>query len=329
MASVNLDWLVGACGKLDTDPEQVSHRLLHYRVTKDFNTDYFVFASQYVLEEIYRRLYNKNKQKLLEFIDASDGVDAAAVLRGHLFEGYVHSVLPRGGNFEIRLLVDDSEACTGEAHDDETCNGGEISTGGFWNEGRLRPRRKGKDKHGDNTMDMDDDVSMEDWESSSDDDSSDEDQQVSGDVSTSVIPNIASIGTDVTTITLPGRRTVVFNSADGLEAGDPSSYLRPAVKNYKSVDAIMKPNVMFQVTCAKEHPCKQAGLYDVLKLFKNPEAPALVFVLPPDRFLGFEYQKYLNSKDEAMGESKYVHVRKIRQFAMEVKTCVGADEGMC
>ncbi|KAL3657054.1 hypothetical protein V7S43_018102 [Phytophthora oleae] len=65
--TVTLDWLEDACGKFGTDPEQVSHRLLHYRVKEDFTKSYFVFASQYVLEEIYRRLYNKNSQKMLEY----------------------------------------------------------------------------------------------------------------------------------------------------------------------------------------------------------------------------------------------------------------------
>ncbi|KAL7693779.1 hypothetical protein Plhal304r1_c003g0011821 [Plasmopara halstedii] len=45
-----------------------------------------------------------------------------------------------------------------------------------------------------------------------------------------------------------------------------TSYLQPAVKNYQSVDAIIKPDIMFQVTGAHRHPCKQKGLHDVLKL---------------------------------------------------------------
>ncbi|KAG6976052.1 hypothetical protein JG688_00001770 [Phytophthora aleatoria] len=52
---------------------------------------YFVFASQYVQQEVYKRLYVKDKQKLLEFIFASDGFGALAVLRGHLFEGHVQA----------------------------------------------------------------------------------------------------------------------------------------------------------------------------------------------------------------------------------------------
>ncbi|POM73489.1 LOW QUALITY PROTEIN: Crinkler (CRN) family protein [Phytophthora palmivora] len=108
MDIVDLDWLVNACGQLDANDAQVSHRLLHYR--QNFDSEYFVFASKYVQQAVYKRLYKNDKRKLLEFIAASDGVGALAVLRGHLFEGHVHSVLPRGGTFQVRHLVDNNEA---------------------------------------------------------------------------------------------------------------------------------------------------------------------------------------------------------------------------
>ncbi|KAG6971494.1 hypothetical protein JG687_00001989 [Phytophthora cactorum] len=57
---VDLDWLVKACGRLDADDAQVSHRLVHYRVSK-------------------------------QFISASDGFCALAVLRGRLFEGHLQA----------------------------------------------------------------------------------------------------------------------------------------------------------------------------------------------------------------------------------------------
>ncbi|EEY61763.1 crinkler (CRN) family protein, partial [Phytophthora infestans T30-4] len=110
MDIVDLDWLVKACGQLDANDAQVSHRLLHYRVSKAFDSEYIVFASQYVQQAVYNRLYKKDKRKLLEFIAASDGFGALAVLRGHLFEGHVHSVLPRGGTFKVRRLVENNEA---------------------------------------------------------------------------------------------------------------------------------------------------------------------------------------------------------------------------
>jgi hypothetical protein len=91
------------------------------------------------------------------------------------------------------------------------------------------------------------------------------------------------------------------------------------VTNFQSVDAIMKPDVLFQVTGGHKHPCKQKGLYDVLNLLGNPPAPRLYFVLPPDRFTSFRYQRYLDSKRKRMTKPSYANVRKIQQFAMEVK----------
>ncbi|KAG3148220.1 hypothetical protein PC128_g23648 [Phytophthora cactorum] len=106
---------------------------------KRFANEYFVFASQYVQQEVYKRLYVKDKQKLVDFISASDGIGALAVLRGHLFEGHVHSVLPRGGAFRIRRLIDN-----GEAHDND-----EYLT-------------EGEGEGDDDAMNVEDDVAMED-----------------------------------------------------------------------------------------------------------------------------------------------------------------------
>jgi hypothetical protein len=73
------------------------------------------------------------------------------------------------------------------------------------------------------------------------------------------------------------------------------------------------------MTGAHKHPCKQAGLHDVLDLLGNPATPRLYFVVPPDRFADFRYQRYLDSKRRRMTMPSYVNVRKIQQFAMEVK----------
>ncbi|EEY67032.1 uncharacterized protein PITG_23112 [Phytophthora infestans T30-4] len=115
------------------------------------------------------------------------------------------------------------------------------------------------------------------------------------------------------------EKVVVFNDDSEIEAATNTSYLQPAAKNYQSVDAIIKPDILLQVTGAHKHPCKQKGLHDVLKLLGNPEQPRLFFVLPPDRFTDFKYQRYLDSKRKRMMAPSYENVCKIQQFAMEVK----------
>ncbi|GMF31914.1 unnamed protein product [Phytophthora lilii] len=275
--SVDLDLLANACGKEDAHDEKVSHRLLHYRVNSDFDSDYFEFASEYVQQEVYKRLYEKDKRKLLEFIAASDGVGALAVLRGHLFEGHVHSVLPRGGTFRVRQLVN---------HNDENDDDDELTEGEWGDEG----------EDDDDDMDVDDDAAME-----------------------GSIAVTWNIGDAVEEVELPEQPTVVFNNGEEVQDASTNIYLRPSMKNYKSVDAIIKPDILLQVTGAHKHPCKQKGLHDVLKLLGNPAAPQLFFVLPPDRSTDFKYQRYMDSKRKRMTTSSYVNVRKIQQFAMEVK----------
>ncbi|KAF1773240.1 hypothetical protein GQ600_12569 [Phytophthora cactorum] len=44
---------------------------------------------------------------------------------------------------------------------------------------------------------------------------------------------------------LSERPTDVFNNDNEVIAADTTIYLRPAAKNYKSVDAISKPDVLF------------------------------------------------------------------------------------
>jgi hypothetical protein len=281
MDIVDLDWLVSACGQLDANDTQVSHRLLHYRVSKTFDSTYFVFASQYVQQAVYKRLYEKDKRKLLEFIAASDGVGALSVLRGHLFEGHVHSVLPRGGTFQVRRLIDNNSA-----YDDD---------------------------------DDDDDFMEDDWDSEEED--GDDGTNADDDVAMEEFTGATLVGDDVSSVVSFDRseKAVVFNHESEVVAAANTSYLQPSVKNYQSVDAIIKPDVLFQVTCAHKHPCKQKGLHDVLKLLGNPAAPRMYFVLPPDRFTNFRYQRYLNSKHNKVTKASYANVRRIQQFAMEVK----------
>ncbi len=46
------------------------------------------------------------------------------------------------------------------------------------------------------------------------------------------------------------------------------------------------------MTSAKDHPCKQTGLRDVLEILGNPLKPELYFIVPPDRFASFMCQRY-------------------------------------
>ena len=98
---------------------------------------------------------------------------------------------------------------------------------------------------------------------------------------------------------------------------DSDTFLQPASRNFESVDALAKANKLFQVTCARVHPCKQNGLLKALSLLGNAVAPRLYFVVPPDVFEGFKYQDYHTVRG---GMVKVVDekLKKLEQYVIKI-----------
>ena len=99
----------------ERDPEGQSHKVLHRMLKRkdDGSPDYLNycldFASLYVSENVYARICEKERQRLMSFLRASDGDSNMATLRGKLFEQKAHELLSNGGHFRIREL--DSTGC--------------------------------------------------------------------------------------------------------------------------------------------------------------------------------------------------------------------------
>jgi hypothetical protein len=120
---------------------------------------------------------------------------------------------------------------------------------------------------------------------------------------------------------------------------DDSSYIVPKASNFESVDSMMKPNLLFQMTVSATHPCKQAGLHRAIVSLKGGQPsplkkvkgssgqsqavhqgppPRLYFVVPEDSFDAFKEQSYTDSKGKIMGKSTYADVNSIEQFVLKV-----------
>ncbi len=69
------------------------------------------------------------------------------------------------------------------------------------------------------------------------------------------------------------------------------------------------------MTTAENHPCKQTGLRNVLKILDNPENPKLYFVVPPDVFISFSYQSYIG-KNGLVPKRIDANIKKISQFVL-------------
>ncbi|KAJ1547754.1 hypothetical protein HK096_000228 [Nowakowskiella sp. JEL0078] len=120
------------------------------------------------------------------------------------------------------------------------------------------------------------------------------------------------------TLTLPQLPVFVFDT-DSQILTTMNSYLLPKHNNFESVDSFIKPNLLFQMTSAKKHPCKHAGLHRVLNLLGSPLNPQLYFVVPMDQFESFGFQKYEDSKGKIMNMPIYMNVKSINQFVLGIE----------
>jgi len=83
---------------------EASNCLIHISVTYDFHSGPYVFASEYVADEMYHRTYLKDREHLIRFNSANDGYRFTGQLGGTMFEKYTHTVLASGSSFKIRDL---------------------------------------------------------------------------------------------------------------------------------------------------------------------------------------------------------------------------------
>jgi hypothetical protein len=234
ITAVDLDLLVKAIGNPEAS-DSATHRLLHLNVADDFGTIHYLFASEYVADQVYLQLYTRKRDELIQFLGVSQGVGDVGVLRGVLFERHAHAVISNGGEFQIRELLDSN-----------------------FNDSPLLKRQ------------------------------------------------------------FFASRQLVFDSDSEVQISD-GYYYRPRINNYESVDSFQKPNLLFQMTGARKHPCKQVGIHKVLHLLGNPVSPFLYFIVPKDRFSDFKYQKYEDTNGKIMQQPTYVNVKSIRQFVLAIE----------
>jgi hypothetical protein len=225
----NIDAVVQSFGG-SGEKADASSRLIHRSVKDGFHSGTFQFASDYVVDEIYNRVAVINREHLISFLSATQGIGETGQLRGILFEKHAHTVLANGGTFTMRDLKTKQET-------------------------------------------------------------------------TLLLPN------DLTTF--------MYSSNDAVFQDAQNCYFRPVSKIFESVDSFIKPNLLFQMTSANDHPCKQTGLRDILNILGNPQEPKLCFVVPPDRFDSFKYQNYHGTDGKVLSERGVVaNVKSVSQFVL-------------
>jgi hypothetical protein len=106
---------------------------------------------------------------------------------------------------------------------------------------------------------------------------------------------------------LPKCETVTF--VDNIVIDKTNRYYR-LQSSESAVDAMMAPNKLFQIAYSQNHPVKQAGLQNAIKVLGSPSNIELYFVVPQDQFESFKPQSY--------HEPVLDNVNSLKQFVLAI-----------
>ncbi|KAK6096218.1 hypothetical protein MT418_8606 [Batrachochytrium dendrobatidis] len=224
----NIDSVVKSFGKYGENLD-ASSCLIHISVSDGFHSGPYQFAFDYVVDEIYNRVYARDRDHLIRFVSVTREIGETGQLNRALFEKHAHTVIAKGGSFKIRDLRTKLES----------------------------------------------------------------------------------------TLQLPMDLSTLLFSNNSQVQDATNCYFRPISNIFESVDSFIKPNLLFQMTGAKDHPCKQTELCDVLEILGNPSKPELYFVVPPDRFACFTHQSYHGTDGQVLSQNDTIaSVEKLTRFVL-------------
>ena len=113
-------------------------------------------------------------------------------------------------------------------------------------------------------------------------------------------------------ISLPKSASYIFSTLEEVRSTGVNVYMMPSAKNLASVDALMQPDKMFQMTVGLRHSVKVEGLNKAADVLSSNQVD-LVFVVPPSVYDGFKKQSY--KSDASSKQPK----RIVRQLVMKVE----------
>ena len=88
--------------------------------------------------------------------------------------------------------------------------------------------------------------------------------------------------------------------------------------NFPSVDIILTPNSLFQITISQSHPVKQEPLRKILEKLPAKENISLYFIVPDDNFETFKFQNYQNEQGN-VSQKVPKPIRMLEQWVLGVR----------
>ncbi|RHZ53526.1 hypothetical protein Glove_441g117 [Diversispora epigaea] len=108
---------------------------------------------------------------------------------------------------------------------------------------------------------------------------------------------------------------LTFSAIQTIEDG---KYYRPDNKNFPSIDAIIAPDTLFQITTAMNHPIKIIGLKRLYnKLAKTGEI-SFYFVVPAELYDYYQKQKFIVTNNSIARKMPGWIKNRIKQYALKI-----------
>ncbi|CAG8726429.1 17999_t:CDS:2 [Gigaspora margarita] len=102
------------------------------------------------------------------------------------------------------------------------------------------------------------------------------------------------------------NEVLVFSSVNTISN---AKYFQPSSKNFPSIDAIITPDKLFQITTAWEHPIKAIGITKLRSKLSKKGYISLFFVVPANLYNDYKKQRF-NSEQEIENH--------IKQYALKI-----------
>ncbi|RHZ85356.1 hypothetical protein Glove_66g167 [Diversispora epigaea] len=134
--------------------------------------------------------------------------------------------------------------------------------------------------------------------------------------------NIENYDDPLAKVNLPQQPLPLYFDKNTIDKIENNKYYQPSARNFPSINSIIAPNKVFQMTIAKDHPIKMSGLKALYNKFGGETANHLIyyyFVVPEHLYKDYKAQKIVNSDgDDTQIIPNWIN-RHVFQYVLKIK----------
>ncbi|RHZ88572.1 hypothetical protein Glove_22g84 [Diversispora epigaea] len=108
---------------------------------------------------------------------------------------------------------------------------------------------------------------------------------------------------------------LTFSAIQTIEDG---KYYRPDNKKFPSIDAIIAPDTLFQITTAMNHPIKIIGLKRLYNKLAKTSEISFYFVVPAELYDYYQKQKFIATNNSISRRMPDWIKNRIKQYALRI-----------